>query len=459
MPGLRLGLRQGNPTNRENQLDCTPVFPGNLCVRGDKPARGTFGRKSGKVWAPKLATEFPRSLESLQGFPYIFANADSRHLDIRWSEDQYMGIPIRSLLLAQAASAAHWKTITLITSATVAIVISLVATLLWGRLKKLLRDNIRFRLLFFFFDPLSALILSALASYYDVFKPSTYAVTATSSPDWHTAFWAGVWTFLATIYVIAKLAAVAHKEGEELQSKILEGEIAKERTAKELLQQQRDQLLKVGNLTRIAVAKKKERLLGAYKNDKLTFPDLMKTLGPQLQLNVIRDVIFDFFKKQHIWGDPHVLRMALYMHDPKRMGQLDIVMAWDGASDKCFSRKPEFEKYLSLISPDGTQSTVVQCYQSSGSEPTIIVIPDCEADVKAGLFTYWYPEQSQNLKSMVAYKHVFHDHSDAMVLMITSSKADFFKREQSDDICRFLDEMLTRFEMEWILLELSKRVS
>jgi hypothetical protein len=46
----------------------------------------------------------------------------------------------------------------------------------------------------------------------------------------------------------------------------------------------------------------------------------------------------------------------------------------------------------------------------------------------------------------------------AVVLMLVSSLADHFRREDEGQIRQYLDEMLTRVEMEWIVLELTRDI-
>jgi len=350
----------------------------------------------------------------------------------------------------------HWKTKSAICAVLTATFVFVLAATRWGWLKNALRKNLRFRLVFFLVDPFFALILSALASYFDIFKPSTYSETATPLPDWHTIFWACVWSFLAAVYVVVKFAAVAHKEDEQTRSTALETDLEKERSAVVALQKQRDLLNLILNFIRRTIGFKEDRLLELAKEQKITHSCLVDALSPQRQLHLIRDLIFEFFYKRETSGQNHKLRLGLYQLDPKRAGQFDIVMAWDGATDSCFSRKPQNQKYLNLLDPEGVQSKIVQAYQSPAD--TIVLVQDCEAEEKQGTFRYWYPEQKQHLKSMLAYKHVFSNRADAIVLMMTSSMNSFFREENAEEFRLFLKEMLTRLEMEWILLEASKRI-
>lgn len=40
-----------------------------------------------------------------------------------------------------------------------------------------------------------------------------------------------------------------------------------------------------------------------------------------------------------------------------------------------------------------------------------------------------------------------------MVIMLVASTADYFKQEERTEIRQFLDEMLTRLELEWMISE------
>jgi len=61
---------------------------------------------------------------------------------------------------------------------------------------------------------------------------------------------------------------------------------------------------------------------------------------------------------------------------------------------------------------------------------------------------------------MVLYKHLFMRQSQpiAVVLMLVCSQADHFHVEDGEEIQQFLDQMLIRIEMEWIVLGLEKKV-
>jgi hypothetical protein len=113
---------------------------------------------------------------------------------------------------------------------------------------------------------------------------------------------------------------------------------------------------------------------------------------------------------------------------------------------------------MKLLDPLGTLSEVVKFY--SFPAQTIKIIPDCIAAATNQEFEFFYPEQKQKVASMILYKHVFNSQTKpvAVVLLLVSSLQNHFHREDEDQFRTFLDEMLTRIEMEWILVQLTQKL-
>jgi hypothetical protein len=108
------------------------------------------------------------------------------------------------------------------------------------------RLNLAFRVVVYFSEAMAAIALSVVASYFDVFKKSTYVPTGAYQPDWHVFFWASVWTAIASYYGVVKFAAIVTKESEESESRKLSVDLEKEKVAVFALTRQRDLLVRIG---------------------------------------------------------------------------------------------------------------------------------------------------------------------------------------------------------------------
>jgi hypothetical protein len=112
---------------------------------------------------------------------------------------------------------------------------------------------------------------------------------------------------------------------------------------------------------------------------------------------------------------------------------------------------------MRLSTPLGTQSEVVNSYHSHPR--TIKIIPSCNKAAEKQEFEFFYPEQRSKVQSIVLYKHVFMEQVTnpvAVVVLLVSSVENYFREQDQDEIKQFLDEILTRIEMEWILIELTE---
>jgi hypothetical protein len=168
-------------------------------------------------------------------------------------------------------------------------------------------------------------------------------------------------------------------------------------------------------------------------------------------------LIHEFFKRPD--GIDINLRLALWMKAEQDSGgpaRMAIAYSWDGEREECFSGRSNVR--MTLLNPLGTLSEVVKFYSSTAQD--LKIIPNCIEAAQNNEFTFFYPEQSKKVASMVLYKHVFCSHSQpvAVVLLLVSSLPNHFHREDRNQIQTFFDEMLTRIEMEWTLLQLTEKL-
>jgi hypothetical protein len=302
---------------------------------------------------------------------------------------------------------------------------------------------------------MAAVALSVVASYFDVFKKSTYIPTGAYQPDWHVFFWASVWTAIASYYGVVKFAAIVTKESEESESRKLSVDLEKERAAVFALSRQRDLLVRIMAFARQMAVKKIGRLSTIVHASHLTAEQFVTQLNPRLQLQSLVKVIYEFFKRIDV---PNAgLRLALWMKEPANGPDavLTVAYSWDGEKENCFSCRSRSR--MKLSTPLGTQSEIVNSYHSHPR--TIRIIPSCNKASEKQEFEFFYPEQRSKVQSIVLYKHVFMEQvADpvAVVVLLVSSVENYFREQDQDEIKRFLDEILTRIEMEWILIELTE---
>jgi hypothetical protein len=348
----------------------------------------------------------------------------------------------------------HWTTRSVLAGFAGAGIIFVIAALMWKSLLRVVHDNPAPRILVYAAEAGTVLSLGIIASAFDIFKRATYKPTPDYHPDWYVVVWGCVWSILAALYAVFKLCAIWTRESEDFKSKKLSEELEKETAARTILDRQRTLLVKITNFANELVGKKIERLCALRQKDEITVAEFVEQLNPKRQIHLGLKLIHEFFKKQDQNGA--VLRLAVWMHDTeKQADRLSIAYCWDGERENCFSNRSSDR--MKLINPGGTKSEVVSCYHSQPR--TIKIIPNCEAAVARGEFTYFYPEQRDKIASMVLYKHVFRAQPSAVVLLLVSSKADNFAERDADEIGHFLDEMLTRIEMESIVLDLARKVA
>jgi len=88
------------------------------------------------------------------------------------------------------SSPEHWATKSFSAAAVTFLIVALLTVFVRTRLLKAVYENISIRVLVYLSEALAAVGLSFVASYFDVFKKSTYIPTPAYQPDWHVLFWA-----------------------------------------------------------------------------------------------------------------------------------------------------------------------------------------------------------------------------------------------------------------------------
>jgi hypothetical protein len=351
----------------------------------------------------------------------------------------------------------HWGTKSFSSAAITFLVVAVISVLVWRLLLKGIRVNIGARVVVYLSEAASAVGLSLVVSYFDVFKKATYVPTPNYQPDWHVIFWASAWAALVAYYFVVKLAAIVTKESEEFKSKELTAELDKTRVAAASLGRQRGLLVKITSFARNMVSKKIGRLCSLLPSPSITLEQFVDHLNPKLQVQSNVKFIYEFFKSPD--GMNTNLRLALWMKadgDGSRSDRMVIAYSWNGEQENCFSNRSE--QRMRLLDPLGTLSEVVKFYSLPAQ--TIKIIPNCIEAAQNHEFEFFYPEQKEKVASMILYKHVFSTQTQpvAVVLLLVSSLPNHFHREDEEQYKLFLDEMLTRIEMEWILLQLTKKL-
>lgn len=351
----------------------------------------------------------------------------------------------------------HWGTKSFSFAAITFLVVAIIGVLVWRSLLRGVRVNIGVRVLVYLSEAASAVGLSLIVSYFDVFKKTTYVPTATYQPDWHVIFWASIWAALVAYYFVVKLTAIVTKESEEFKSKQLTTELDRVKVAVASLGRQRSLLVKITSFARSMVNKKIVRLCSLLAAPVITVKQFVDNLNPELQVQTNMKLIHEFFKSPD--GINVTLRLALWMKADAKTAQSEtmvIAYSWDGETEDCFSGQSA--QRMKLLDPRGTISEVVRFYSLPAQ--TIKIIPDCIEAAQNHEFEFFYPEQKQKVASMILYKHVFSSQTQpvAVVLVLVSSLPNHFHREDEDQFKTFFEEMLTRIEMEWILLQLTQRL-
>ena len=134
-------------------------------------------------------------------------------------------------------------------------------------------------------EAFAAIALSFVASYFDVFKKSTYIPTPQYQPDWHVLFWAGTWAAIAGAYCAVKYVTIHTKEGEDFKSRTLAKDLEKEKVAVGALTRQRDLLVRITTFARQMVGRKIDRLSDVVSNEKVGINEFLEKLNPRLQIS------------------------------------------------------------------------------------------------------------------------------------------------------------------------------
>src|SRR5579862_3522325 len=138
----------------------------------------------------------------------------------------------------------HWGTKSFSSAAMTFVIVGVISVLLWRSLLRGVRINLGVRVIVYLSEAASAVGLSLIVSYFDVFKKATYVPTPGYQPDWHVVFWASIWAALVAYYLIVKLTAIITKESEEFKSKELTSELDRVKVAVASLARQRSFLVK-----------------------------------------------------------------------------------------------------------------------------------------------------------------------------------------------------------------------
>lgn len=351
----------------------------------------------------------------------------------------------------------HWGTKSFSSAAITFFVVVTISVFVWRYLVRGVRLNLGIRVVVYLSEAGAAVGLSLVVSYFDVFKKATYVPTPSYQPDWHVIFWASIWAALVAYYLIVKLTAIVTKESEEFKSKELTSELDRVKVAVASLGRQRSLLVKITSFARNMVNKKIARLCSLLATPVITMRQFVDHLNPELQVQANMKLIHEFFKSAD--GMNVNLRLALWMKadaDAKEPERMMIAYSWNGETEDCFSSQSSHR--MKLLDPRGTLSEVVKFYSLPAQ--TIKIIPDCIESEKNNEFAFFYPEQKNKVASMILYKHVFSSQTQpvAVVLLLVSSLPNHFHREDAEELKTFFDEMLTRIEMEWTLLQLTQKL-
>ena len=335
---------------------------------------------------------------------------------------------------------------------------ALLAVLVWRYLSKGVRVNLGIRVTVYLSEAAAAVGLSLVATRFDIFKKATYTPTSVYQPDWHVVFWASFWAALVAYYLVVKLVAIVTKEGEEFRSKKLTSDLEKANVAVASLSRQRGLLVRITSFARNMVNKKVARLCALLNHPTLTTQQFVDGLNPNLQVQANMKLIHEFFKIPE--GLNVKLRLALWMKaeaDGVQPERMVIAYSWDGENENCFTNRSAHR--MKLLDPMGTLSEVVRFYSQPAQ--AIKTISNCIEAAENHEFEFFYPEQRNKVASMILYKHVFSAQSKpvAVVLALVSSLPNQFHREDEEQYMSFFDEMLTRIEMEWVLLQLTRKLT
>lgn len=261
------------------------------------------------------------------------------------------------LFLAQThptiGSSAHYKTIAGVLAVIVFVVIGLPLLLARAKIIEWLNTSSIFRMSALVIGPVTAVLLSVLSDWEELFHQSTYETTDTSRPDWHTLFWVAIWAAGATITFAAALFTIAFKEGEELESSRL-------RVEAQSLERQRELLTDVTVFILRIVQKKRDRLLNLIGKT-VTEKQLLAAMDPGQQIGLLVKLIYEFFWPDHP-NEKFVLRLGIFARVEEDPDRLTAIHCWDGSNDTCFNE--QISNQLELLNPHHSGSIIVRCFHS-----------------------------------------------------------------------------------------------
>lgn len=314
-----------------------------------------------------------------------------------------------------------------------------------------IRESVSFRIGLFVTGPIVAAVLSFLGSFFEIFRRATYIPTRDYQPDWHVIFWFCVWAILTAYFLIVTILGISTKESEIFRSKKLEAELTTEKTASSSFEKQRNLLVRITKFARQAVTRKTERLGNIDVGSGLTVEHYFDQLNPVWQLQFLLNMIHEFFKPE----DPNInFRLGLWTAVGDHLAPL---YSWDGEKSNCFSCRSK--DYMKVFHITGPISEISKSYL--GNNENVRIIPDCDQAAANGQFQYLYPNQSKKVRSMVLYKYVFMRRREpmAVVVLLVSSQPNHFRLYTADEIKQFLDEILMRIEMEWVMITVKEKLT
>jgi hypothetical protein len=365
--------------------------------------------------------------------------------------------------LAQATlpNLAHWKTLSFFCGLAAFFFVLLVGLKKSKQILAYAEKRVVFRICFLLSGAAAAGVLSVLGSYFDIFKKSTYDPTSVSPPDWHTVVWVCVWSAIAGYCAFVSVFVTIRKESEVTRSQSLAIELTQNKAALSEIQRQRDLNAKI-----IAIAGKtvttKVRRFAQLVGTSFTATDFVKAADPATQLSFILRVVCDFYASQV--PNSHTL-LGVFMRDPGQKDRLTLLASCDSQDPKlsgteCFPNVGNDQ--LKLMDVRGVSAPLAPCFHGPAG---VTVIGDVCAHPESSQIALFMPQNALGSSrsctgSLVLYKHVFFlgREPEALVLLLATDQPQFFVKERELEVKQFLSEMLSRMEMELLLLTLIKQL-
>jgi len=253
------------------------------------------------------------------------------------------------------------------------------------------------------------------------------------------------WLWLANL-CIAPVLVAGWKEWLSDESK---GRFKKIEESHAALIEQRNALVEISTHIKRIIDSKLKRMSQIKSGEDIPpLNAVFKALGPEQQIRLIAQYIYEFIKTRWRLQPGAKLRLGIYTLSTEDPNRLFCGFSWDGSAENCFS---ENVNELNLVNSFGTQSVVVQCYHLLGNEKCII-IPDTSSDPA---FSFFRAPQREYLKSMLAFKYIALSHKEKKVMIIAadSDQPGYFSPEFEEEYRPFLVEMCKRLEYEFQTME------